>query len=209
MSNKATSADNQQATLVNIGGASETTRQTPLLKAEILAYLNGSLHDASLNKNRRIRFAQKEIRWLEMLKVLLKEIGYNSWIYKEGKNRNVFILETLCKELDFRLNPLSLETDAEKKSYIRGFFDAEGGIPHKSGRFYIQLVQKNYEKISAIKKILADLRILSGKIHNPSKDVDPDYWRIFILAKSHNAFAKSIFSWHPIKAKIFRQRMKI
>ena len=210
MSENVLGADNQQATLVrNIRGASETIRQAPLSKIEILAYLNGALHDASLNKGRRIRFAQKEVEWLKMLRKLLKIIGYNSWIYKEGKNRNVSILETLCPELDFELHPLTLSTIAEQIAYLRGFFDAEGGIPHNEGKFYIQLVQKNYEKIVAIKTILHGLGIHCGKVHNPSRKVDPDYWRIFVSVQDHLRFAQIIFSWHPIKANIFRLRMKI
>ena len=178
-------------------------------KLEILAYLNGALHDASLNKGKRIRFVQKDIRWLQVLQLLLKRINYNSWIYKEGKNRNLYVLETLCPELDFKFNPLSLINQQEQSAYVKGFFDAEGGVPRTMDRFYIQLVQKNFQKVSALKKLLASLGIMSGKIHNPSKRVDPDYWRIFILAKSQKAFAQTISSLHPIKAEIFRQRMKI
>lgn len=57
MSNKVIGAKNQQATLQknhdNLfskveGKSSETIRQTPFARDEILAYLNGALHDASL-----------------------------------------------------------------------------------------------------------------------------------------------------------------
>lgn len=212
MSKKASDAENQQATEAHKGfmcsGASETICQTPFAKTEILAYLNGAIHDATLNKGKRIRFSQKNKQWLEILQKFLKEISCNSWIYKEGKGRNVFVLETLCKNLDFRFNPLNL-TDGEKIAYIKGFFDAEGGMPHKAGRFYIQLVQKDLRKIQMIKTLLKDLGIESGKIHNPSRKVDPDYWRIFISAQSYKKFAEIINSLHPLKAKIFRQRMKI
>lgn len=211
MSENATGAENQQATLqYTIGGESpETIRQTPGSTLEILAYLNGALHDASLNKGKRIRFVQKDVRWLKTLQLLLKNIGSNSWIYKEGKLRNLYVLETLCSRLDFKCDPLSLQSQSEQSAYVRGFFDAEGGIPCTMDRFYIQLVQKNYQKIAALKKILEDLEIASGKIHNPSKRVDPNYWRIFILAKSQKLFAQKIGSLHPVKAKIFKTRMKI
>ena len=121
----------------------------------------------------------------------------------------MFILETLCKDLDFKLNPCRLENNQQKIFYVRGFFDAEGGVPHTSDRFYIQLVQKNLEKIEQIKFVLNELNIESGKIHNPSRRVDPNYWRIFILAKDHKKFASIINSFHPVKAEIFRNRMKI
>ena len=61
MGKKVSGADNQQATLqLKIEGeSSETKRQTPLSKRQVLAYLHGALHDASLNKGKRIRFVQK------------------------------------------------------------------------------------------------------------------------------------------------------
>ena len=210
MSDKAFGAENQQATLAFLPReSSETIRQTPFTKKKIIAYLNGALHDATLNKGKRIRFSQKNRQWLRNLQFLLRKIDCNSWIYKEGKTRNIYVLETLCKDLDFRFNPLKLETDEEKSSYIRGFFDAEGGIPHKKGRFYIQLVQKDLRKIKNLKNILYSLGIECGKIHNPSKRVDPDYWRLFILAKYHRRFAEIINSYHPVKNKIFCEWMKI
>jgi len=210
MSYKAIVADNQQGRLrAYTGEPSETIRQAPMSKPEILAYLNGALHDASLNKGKRIRFVQKDVRWLEMVQSLLKTINYNSWIYKEGKTRSLYVLETLCSGLDFKFNPLSLVSQRDQAAYIKGFFDAEGGVPRTMDRFYIQLAQKNYDKIAAIKKILEHLGISSGKIHNPSRQADPDYWRIFISTKSWKLFAEIIGSLHPIKVKIFRTRMKI
>lgn len=208
MSENVIGAENQQATPMAIGGASETIRQAPFTKKEIIAYLNGAIHDASLNKRKRIRFAQKNQQWLIVLQDLLKKIRHNSWIYKEGKERNVYVLETLCSDLNFNFNPIRL-TKKEKIAYVRGFFDAEGGIPHNGKRFYIQLVQKNFRKILLLKKLLKNLEIDSGKIHNPSKRIDPDYWRVFILARSQRKFAESIGSYHPIKANIFQERMKI
>lgn len=208
MSNKAIGAENQQATCES-REPSETICQTPFTKSEIVAYLNGALHDASLNKGKRFRFVQKYKEWLEKIQELLKEIGCRCWIYKEGKDRELYVAETLCKDLDFRFEAEKLRTNREKIMYLRGFFDAEGGIPRIIGRFYIQLTQKDYKKIAIIKKLLLDISIESGKIHNPSKKVDPNYWRIFILVKHHNLFATVINSWHPIKSKIFLERMKI
>ena len=39
-----------------------------------------------------------------------------------------------------------------KIMYLRGFFDAEGGIPRVVGRFYIQLTQKDYKKTAISKQ---------------------------------------------------------
>ena len=211
MSENATSAVNQQGSRLAKRriDPSETTRRSPVFK-EIEAYFQGALHDASLNKQKRFRFAQKKREWLEMLSKMLKVLGYNSWIYREGKTRNVYILETLATFLDFRFNPLMLKSLDEQIAYLRGFFDAEGGIPHRlSDRLYIQLVQKNKSKLQKLKKLLISIGIYTGQIHNPSRNVDPDYWRFFILTKSQKDFIKIIGSWHPVKKEIFRQRMVI
>ncbi len=215
-SENVTGADNQQGSFpfeTKGSNPSETTRRSPFIytlnKKEIFAYLHGAMHDATLNKGNRVRFGQKYPKWLETLKDLLCLVEVNSWIYKEGKDRNLYILETVCKDLDFAFDPKNLSTKGEKIAYIRGFFDAEGGIPHNNEEFYIQLVQKDLRKMEAIKEILIKLGISCGKIHNPSIRVDPDYWRFFISRKSHREFASIIGSWHPVKSEIFSQRMMI
>lgn len=187
---------------------SETTRRTPS-EGEIKSYLQGTLHDASLNKRKRFRFTQSDRRWLELLQKLLKQLGYNAWIYREGKDRHVYALETLALFLDFDFNPIDKSIE-EQIAYIRGFFDAEGGIPRKEGtKFYIQLVQKDKSKIECLKNILSSIGIDTGKIHNPSIRIDPNYWRIFVATRSHQMFAQKIGSWHPSKYLIFRRRMMI
>ncbi len=98
----------------------------------------------------------------------------------------------------------------ERAAYVRGFFDAEGGIPRKEDSvFYIQLVQKDRSKIENLKQILLEMGIHTGKIHNPSVRVDPDYWRMFVATRSHKVFAQIINSWHPRKAETFQRRMMI
>ena len=212
MSDKASSAGNQQgrASFARKGKLpSETTRQAPFSEKEIKAYLLGALHDATFSSNRRFRFSQKGTGWLKFLQMLFRRIGYKSWVYKEGKTRSVYVLETLAKFLDFEFNPLNLKSRQEKIGYIRGFFDAEGGIPKNGKRFYIQLVQSNKKKLQQIKKVLKNLEIETGKIHNPSYRVDPKYWRMYVPANYQKKFAKVINSWHPKKTKVFRERMMI
>jgi hypothetical protein len=132
MSNKATSAGNQQGSPLRqlTDDPSETTRRAPFSQQAIKAYLLRALHDATFSSNRRYRFSQKGTEWLKFLQGLLKKLGYNSWIYREGFDRDVYVLETLASFLDFSFDPLKLESRSEQISYVRGFFDAEGGIPH-------------------------------------------------------------------------------
>ncbi len=214
MSKNASDAVNQQGSplpiLLNWNDPSETTRRTPFSKGDVKAYLLGSLHDGTFSSNKRFRISQKGTDWLKFLQKLFSFLGYRSWIYKEGKNRDVYVLETLANFLDFKFNPLELKKENEKICYIRGFFDAEGGIPRDSkARFYIQLVQSDKDKIEKLKKILSDLKIETGKIHNPSYKRDPTHWRLYILANSQKEFVKKIGSWHPRKIKTLRERMKI
>jgi len=206
-SNNASRADNQQATSIYIEGASETTRET--LFVEICkAYLQGALHDGTFNKyNQRFRFCQKGTDWLKVLKRHLEYTGNHSWIYKEGKDRDVYILETKAKFLDIDCNPLALSTSEEKKAYIRGFFDAEGGIPKSSDSlFYIQLVQNSHEKLLRIKVILYELGIITGVIHNPSRLKHPEYFRMFVLSGSRAKFLEQIGTNHPRKYATIKLR---
>jgi len=207
MSKNAFGADNQQGSLRQMADdPSETTRRAPPIKA----YLLGTLHDGTFSSNKRFRISQKGTDWLKFLQKLFKRLGYNSWIYKEGADRKVYVLETLANFLDLKFNPLRLNRVEEKIGYIRGFFDAEGGIPRNSkARFYIQLVQNDKGKLEKLKKILGSLGIKTGKIHNPSQAVDPDYWRMYILSNSQKLFLTKIGSWHPRKIKTLKKRVKI
>jgi intein-encoded DNA endonuclease-like protein len=86
----------------------------------------------------------------------------------------------------------------EQLAYARGYFDAEGSVPHDpAARFYIQLVQKNRSDIEALRQMLELVGIRCGKLHNPSVRVDNEMWRFYVLAESHRAFAKRVSSRHP------------
>lgn len=179
-------------------------------KAIALAYLAGAYHDGTYNVHHHtVRFSQKEIEWLGFLQVLLNKLGQRSWIYKEGKSRNVWALETAMSS-PFDTSPFQFHTTAEKIAYIRGYFDAEGGIPSRhTYRFYIQFCQKNRQELSEVRKILEDLRIVCGKIHNPSHVKDPGYFRFYISSQSWERYINLIGSWHPRKQSSLNCRMKI
>ena len=177
---------------------------------QIIAYLLGAVHDGTYNqKHKTTRISQANVDWLKILKNCLAKLGFKSWIYKEGKSRGVYILETTADIFKSKPSPIALSKDA-KIAYTRGYFDAEGGIPRDSSHwFYIQISQKNKPELEALKSILEKLGISCGKVHVPSAKVDPNYYRFYISRKSHKDFAEIIGSWHPRKNKIFRLRMKI
>ena len=175
------------------------------------AYLQGILGDATYNKiHKTHRISQANREWLEKIKDLLHKVGDKSWIYREGKNRNVYVLETASKKLSIDFKPTLLQSDEEKIAYIRGYFDAEGGIAHEARvRFYLQFAEKNKIRLEKVRNLLQELGIECGIIHCPSEKIDPDYRRFYIKANSYDKFINMIGSWHPRKQKIFSSRMKI
>lgn len=175
------------------------------------AYLFGALHDGTFNrKHKTWRISQSNGDWLKRLQKMFEQLGSKAWIYQEGKGRTVSVVETTAHFLKMAPTPSELGTTKEQIAYIRGYFDAEGGIPKRLNHWmYIQMCQKNKEELEQICSILTALGIHCGKIHNPSQKVDPDYWRFFISRRSHNDFIKIIGSWHPRKEKILAVRVKI
>ena len=178
-------------------------------KREYQSYLQGALHDGTRSDlHNTHRISQKGTGWLSRLKDAFAEMGHKSWMYQEGKLREVYVLETTAKFLDVNFDPDLLESDAERIAYVRGYFDAEGGLPQSpDARFYIQFTQKDRAELEKVKRILERLGIECGELHNPNVEVDPNYWRFYVRAKSHKAFAEKIGSWHPRKEGLF-QRMK-
>ncbi len=173
------------------------------------AYLQGALHDGTRSHlHHTHRFSQKGTDWLNRLAMILTSLGHRSWLYQEGKDRSVFVLETSASFLDVDFDPDQLVLQDEQIAYVRGYFDAEGGLPQSpDARFYVQFTQKDRIELEKVKLILELLGITCGKMHNPSVRVDPDYWRFFVRTRSHLAFASQIGSWHPIKELILQRKM--
>jgi hypothetical protein len=190
-----------------VSSLSHGARLTPQrLHAELLAvsalgsraYLLGALHDATIsNRHRTVRFGQSDARWLEVLRVLLEKLGQNSWVYREGRSRNFWVLETSDRWLE---GGEPLISEEEKLAYARGYFDTEGGIPRSPGaRFYIQFVQKDHSDLSELRDHLMGMGIACGKLHVPSARQAPDLWRFYVRARSHRTFVERVGSWHPRK----------
>ena len=186
---------------VTSGDAVETTRQR--LLQTVKAYLLGAIHDATERKL-TFRISQKYKSYPVFIKRLLAKVDKKAWVYKEGRARKVYIVE-FSKAFLKGFKVSSLE---EKKYYIRGYFDSEGGITKNPKlRFYIYFAQKDKSDLEEVRNFLTELGICCGVIHNPSKKVVPDYWRFFIRAKSYRDFAKIIGSWHPEKSRLLRMKI--
>lgn len=168
------------------------------------AYLIGALRDGTFSRlHKTIRIAQADIRWLRILQVLIKKLGSGSWIYREGR-RDVWVVETTCR----LVRSIEFSSVTERIAFVRGYFDAEGGIPaSQMDRFYIQFVQKDRADLDLLRHIVTGLGIRCGRIHNPSARVDPNYWRFYVLSISHEDFIRRIGSWHPRKRPLLEGRL--
>jgi hypothetical protein len=168
-----------------------------------LAYLLGILHDSTERKT-TYRIASKSRKYCFLLRDGIKSMGFGAWVYKEGKDRNLWITE-FSKNV---LKDVFVNTKQDKIDYSRGYFDADGGIAKSpSVRYYIYFAQKDKRDLLKVKGYLKELEINCGKIHNPSMEVDPNYWRFFVRARSYNDFAKLINSSHPDKRRYLRMKI--
>ena len=166
-------------------------------------YLLGVLHDATQRKT-TFRVSQKSKKFVNFIARGIKSLGGNAWTYKEGKTRHVYIVE-FSKSF---LSNVAISGLKDKVEYIRGYFDAEGGISrHSHVRYYLYFAQKDYLDLKQVRDYLTEMGIICGKIHNPSYKVDSDYWRFYISAKSFVDFAKKIGSWHPVKNHYLRMKI--
>ncbi len=167
------------------------------------AYLVGALHDGTVRRY-TYRIVQKDQAYIKFLLHEIRRLGQKAWIYKEGKTRNLYAIE-FSKSF---LKDFILKTLKDRIDYLRGYFDAEGGVSRNPKvRYYIYFAQKNLEDLKRAKQYLEELGIICGKVHNPSKSVDPNYWRFFIKAQSYEKFAEVIGSWHPIKRHFLRMKI--
>jgi hypothetical protein len=147
---------------------------------------------------------------LETLQVILDVVGHRSWIYREGRDRQFWVLETTAKFLSTDFDGHDLVGQQEGLDYVRGYFDADGGMPRDPrSRLYVQYCQKNRQSLEIVKEILASWGIECGRIHNPSVRIDPDYWRFFVRANSLGRFFELVSSWHPRKRAQVEARTKI
>lgn len=167
------------------------------------AYLIGLLHDATERKT-TYRLATKSKKFAQIIKIGVIALGKNAWIYREGKNRDLWIVE-FSKSF---LKGVTVKSLPEKTDYIRGYFDAEGGIAKSlKVRFYLYFCQKNLTDLMRVRTYLEKIGICCGEIHNPSKSVDPNYWRFFISVKSYKDFADKVGSLHPDKRRYLRMKI--
>lgn len=166
-------------------------------------YLLGLLHDATERRN-TFRIGTSSFRFSCIVRDGIEDLGFRAWTYREGRSRHLWVIE-------FSKNPLKdveILRIQDKIDYIRGYFDAEGGIAKSpTVRFYIYFAQKNRKDLEVLKGYLEEIGLSCGKVHNPSRREDPNYWRFFIRSKSYSDFVRCIVPLHLDKKHY--SRMKI
>ncbi|MEE9181776.1 MAG: hypothetical protein V3U33_04335 [candidate division NC10 bacterium] len=73
---------------------------------------------------------------------------------------------------------------------------------------YVYSAQKDRRDLEEPYAFLVSLGIEVGKMHNPSRRVDPDYWRFYIRRRSLRRFSDLVGSWHPRKSKLLKRTGK-
>lgn len=179
------------------------------------AYLLGALHDGTSRKY-TYRISQKYLEYVKALAEMIRNLGGNAWVYREGKKRNLYVVEFARSFL----RGATIMTVQDKLDYIAGYFDAEGSVPKifetkfrsasehsvlKQGRMYVYFAQKDKRDLTEVKTYLTELGVRCGKTHNPSKAKDPNYWRFFVLYADIKKFAQTIVSRHPRKRFVLQE----
>jgi hypothetical protein len=143
-----------------------------------------------------------------VLKKALACLGHRSWIYREGRSRSFWVLETSASFLDVEYDARPLARTRQGLDYVRGYFDADGGMPRSpTTRLYLQFSQKSRVSLETVAAILESWDIFCGRVHNPSVRVDRDYWRMYVRSGSVERFFTLVGSWHPRKRQQIETRM--
>ena len=141
-----------------------------------VAYLLGALRDSTIDirkgKNYEIKIAQKESEWLSVLqKIFLKHFNNAGRITQHS--RDAKILRITGKEAVYKILEISQmkvpqvdwntpkiiekQKNTIQLQYLRGFFDAEGGLPRdpkNAKQKYISFSQNNKESLKFLRTLL-------------------------------------------------------
>jgi intein-encoded DNA endonuclease-like protein len=99
---------------------------------------------------------------------------------------------------------LSRTSDLAKLDYVRGFWDAEGGLPQTTKQTYISFDQKNRCALEFIRNILS-----TAGFHPTNITLTGQCWQFRITRKNELArYFREIGTSHPEKHGRFRKMLK-
>jgi hypothetical protein len=186
-----------------------------------LAYLLGALRDATtdirVGKNYEVKIGQKDVSWLQFLQSIFKELfDYGGNITPHGEYS---ILRITTKAVVLRIvevseievpqgsweTPSIVHTlpEASQIDYVRGFWDAEGGLPKTTKQTYISFDQKNRPALEFIRNIL------TNKVYHPTKiTLTGKCWQFRLTRKKELArYFQEIGTCHSEKRKRFQKML--
>jgi len=196
-----------------------------------LSYFIGVLRDGCFTKKEtngiyRIRVYQKDKEFIEMLFKKLTNFLIKKPIINLDSRTGVWCLSINSKGIYEEIVKLSEYPgsqkdwitpkwilsfcDSVKKEYVKGFFDAEGGVPHldekkfKNKNINIYFSQGNKEVLEELKFIINNFGIKTGKVCGPyyKKGYENPQYALKIhginqVVKFYNIFDSN----HPLKIK--------
>src|SRR3989338_8156069 len=182
-----------------------------------VAYLLGAMRDSTIDfregKNYEIKIAQKNSEWLTVLQdIFLRHFGNAGKITKHVNNTAILrvngkeIVRKLLELSEMKIpqenwdtpNIIKRQRPEIQTQYIRGFFDAEGGLPKNPAtatQRYISFSQKNRESLEFVREILVRKKYIPTNI-----TFCGNVWEFRITRKMNMInFCKNIGSWHAEK----------
>src|SRR5438132_9097005 len=167
---------------------------------DLKSYLLGAMHDGTVLQ-RTLRISQREEEYVVFLRALILAKGKRAWTYREGRTRNLFVVEFSRILLDGH----RLRTRKEIIHYVRGYFDAEGAVASPvASAPYLYFGQRNRLDLEELRGLLCGLKVTCGKIHNPSCQVDSDYWRFFVSRRSNRKVREASWIMAPKEGSMAR-----
>ncbi|HLB67566.1 MAG TPA: LAGLIDADG family homing endonuclease [Thermoplasmata archaeon] len=143
---------------------------------DLKSYLLGAMHDGTV-RERTFRISQREEEYVLLLKALILAQGRRAWTYREGKKRDLYVVEFSRAMLDGH----RVRTRSAIIHYVRGYFDAEGSVASPVAvQPYVYFGQKDLRDLEELRRMLCALGVSCGTIPNTSRRADPDYWRFFV-----------------------------
>jgi intein-encoded DNA endonuclease-like protein len=175
--------------------------------------------DNRFKKNYEIKIGQKEKRWLtDVLKPIIeKNFNVNANVHgnllRVTNKRAVEEMQRISGIKPWGWNTPEFVKNlpvSERIPYIRGFWDAEGGLPKcpekctKAEQIYISFHQKDKEPLVFIRNTLVEMGYRPTNITMCSKAHE------FRLARRENIlrFCDEFGSWHPEKGERMKRLAK-
>lgn len=206
-----------------------------------LAYIIGALRDGCFTEIKenyiyRIRVYQKDKKWILQLAEKFQWLFDKKPAIEFDNRKNVFNLRLDSKEIYKVITKVAEYPGNQKqwntpkwilkspqkiqKEYVRGFFDAEGGIPHvekreiKPTNIRVHFSQGNKKSLVELKKMINNFGIKTGSVCGPyfkKNYKDPQYALMIHGIKEVTQFYQIFGSLHSLKIKrlsIIRKMMK-